>query len=174
MMGCKNSGVRGNMQVFWCPQIPSMRWRYGSMLPSFRYISVSSFYVVLESVYIASLEGASAGPAQQKSSLRAALPGKSTPATLCLRHMYSPSCRIQAANALSKQNTANEDDVDCVESFQESLLSELNLAGPEVTPRFCLIVSPAMGFESPGNHSVCEVMPDGIASWRQRASPAQL
>ncbi|CAK0785800.1 hypothetical protein CVIRNUC_009011 [Coccomyxa viridis] len=38
---------------------------------------------------------------------------------------------FQAANALSKQNTANKDDVDTVENFQESLLSELSLAGPE-------------------------------------------
>ena len=40
---------------------------------------------------------------------------------------------MQAANALSKQNVANEDDVDRAESFQDSLLSELCLVGPEVT-----------------------------------------
>ena len=48
---------------------------------------------------------------------------------------------MQAANALSKQDSANEDDIDCVESFQESLLSDLNLAGPEVTPKCRFAVS---------------------------------
>ena len=60
---------------------------------------------------------------------------------LCLNHMCLLSCCMQAANALSKQNSANEDDVDCVEIFQESLLSELSLGGPEVTPKCCCAVS---------------------------------
>ena len=60
---------------------------------------------------------------------------------LCLKHMCSLSCCMQAANALSKQNSANEDDVDCVETFQESLLSELSLAGPEVTLKCRFAVS---------------------------------
>ena len=69
------------------------------------------------------------------------MPGNSTPAMLCLKHVSLLSCRMQAANALSKQNVADEDDADSVETFQERLLSELNLAGPEVKHKCCLAVS---------------------------------